>query len=346
MKPDDTLEKLARPYLLGLLVAGARQRFEEGLLTDDALFEELLIAEDELIDDYLRRNLSAGEHDRFERHFLQTPERRRKLSFANGLNKYVTAAGENSRASTDVTPIPQKVSQWQRLRNFLSSMRPLTAVSVATTLLLAFISVALLLRIGHLRNELTRLSNRQPALPQATATPPSDEASQQLAEQTARAEQLSVELQLAREQNERAKRELAQLKGKDWPAEIASPSPRPPARVFTAPVLAMGGVRSEGAGGMQAVTIPQDAGGVVLPLELSANKYQSYRAVLMTDVERPARTLSNLRPSKLGGVDVILFPVAARSLRRDGEYQVQLSGVTADRTVEVIGAYYFRTQTR
>lgn len=346
MKPDDALKRLARPYMLGLLAAGEQQRFEEGLLTDDALFEEFLIAEDELIDDYLHRKLSGSEHDRFERHFLLTPERRQKLSFAIGLNKYVMAAGENSRPSTAATPIPQRVSFRQRLRNFINNLRPLTAISMAATLLLLFVSGALLLRVNRLQNELTRLSTRQPPSPQVTNSSPSDEVKRQLDEQTARAGQLSAELQLAREQNERAERELAQMKEKNRPTEIAAPSARPPTRVFTAPVLAMGGVRSEGAGGLQPVTIPQDAGGVVLPLELLTNKYRSYRATLMTDAGQPARTSGSLRPGKLGSIDVVLFPVSAGSLRPGGEYQVQLSGVTADRKVEVIGAYYFRVQTR
>jgi hypothetical protein len=173
-----------------------------------------------------------------------------------------------------------------------------------------------------------------------------EEAERQYAEQTARVEQLSAELQLAREHSERAELQLAELKEKNKPTEITVPSPQPPPRVYTASVLVMGGVRSEGAGGMQTVMIPHDAGSVVLPLELLTSKYQSYRATLMTDVGQPARTLNRLKPSKLDGVDVILFPLAVRSLRPGSEYQVQLSGITADRSVEVIGVYYFRTQTR
>ncbi|HWS99684.1 MAG TPA: hypothetical protein VN256_05365 [Pyrinomonadaceae bacterium] len=346
MKADDELERLARPYLLGLLAAGEQNRFEEGLLTNDALFEELLIAEDELIDDYLLRNLSGSEHDRFEQHFLSTPERRQKLSFAVGLNKYVTAGGENPRPSPAVIPPPQRVSFWQRLRNFITSLRPLTAISVAATLLLTFISVALLLRVRRLQNELNQLNARQASLPQVPDSPTAEEAKRQLAEQTARAEQLSAELQLAREQKERAERELAQLKEKDRPPEITGPTPQPPTRVFTASVLTMGGVRSGGAGGMQTVAIPQDAGSVVLPLELLTNKYRSYRATLMTDAGQPVQTSSGLKPSKVGGVGVVLFRVAAARLRSRSEYQLQLSGVTSDRRAEEIGLYYFRIQSQ
>lgn len=347
MKPDDELERLARPYLLGLLAAAERQRFEEGLLTDDGLFEELLIAEDELIDDYLRLNLSGSERERFEQHFLLTPERRRKLSFATGLNKYVMAAAESVRPTPALLPAPaQRVSFWQRLRNFISGMQPLTAISVATILLLAFISVSLLLRVRRLQNEVAHLSATQPARPQATDSPLSEETKRQLAEQTARAEQLNAELQLARERNEQAERELAQLKGKDRPAESSIPSPPTPSRVFTAPILAMGGVRSGGDGGMQTIVIPRDAGGVVIPLELLTKKYQGYRAILTTDTGQAAPPLNRLRASKLNGVDVVLVPVAARSLRHGSEYQVQLSGVTADKKVEEIGSYNFRAQTR
>ena len=47
------IQKLLRGYLLGELTAEAQQLIEVGFLRSDALFEELLIAEEELIDQYV-----------------------------------------------------------------------------------------------------------------------------------------------------------------------------------------------------------------------------------------------------------------------------------------------------
>ena len=60
---------------------GAGQR-----IADDPQFRDLSEAvEEELIDDYLKGLLSAERRDRFEKYFLNTPERHRKLQFAQAL---------------------------------------------------------------------------------------------------------------------------------------------------------------------------------------------------------------------------------------------------------------------
>ncbi len=47
---------IIQEYLLGLLDEDSRRECEQRLLTDDDLFEELLVGEDELIDLYLLVN--------------------------------------------------------------------------------------------------------------------------------------------------------------------------------------------------------------------------------------------------------------------------------------------------
>jgi tetratricopeptide (TPR) repeat protein len=79
-----------RKYLLGELNEAEQQTLEERLLTDGELLDLLLVAEDELIDDYLSGAISASERGRFDGFFLSTPERRRKLSFAMAFRRYVT----------------------------------------------------------------------------------------------------------------------------------------------------------------------------------------------------------------------------------------------------------------
>lgn len=62
------------------------------MLTDSDYYEELLACEEELIDQYLSRTLPAEEREAFDRHFLSTPERVRKLRFARALRRYVADA--------------------------------------------------------------------------------------------------------------------------------------------------------------------------------------------------------------------------------------------------------------
>src|ERR687886_587977 len=96
--------KELRQYLLGDLSGEARQRVEQRLLTEPDFLDELLLGEEELIDDYVRENLPDDDRLKFERHFLSTPERRRQLSFARALGRYVSnaaesAGGESARAT-------------------------------------------------------------------------------------------------------------------------------------------------------------------------------------------------------------------------------------------------------
>ncbi len=79
-----------RQYLLKGLDEDQQQRIEKRLLTEDDLFEELEIAEDELIDEYLAEKLSEDERERFEQNFLRTPHRNQKLRFARALRRHLS----------------------------------------------------------------------------------------------------------------------------------------------------------------------------------------------------------------------------------------------------------------
>lgn len=125
-----------RQYLLGELPADSHQSVDETLLTDDDFYQELLIAEDDLVDEYLAGSLPAGARERFESHFLVTPARRQKLTFASAFRKYVAAEAEAAQpfAAADTGPAPP-----QRLASPPSfyARRPLLTLALAATLLLA-----------------------------------------------------------------------------------------------------------------------------------------------------------------------------------------------------------------
>src|SRR5215210_1324124 len=94
-----------KQYLLGALSEEARQRVEKRLLTEADFLKELLSGEDELTDLYLNEALSDEDHDRFERHFLSTPERHQKLRFARALSSYVSRKSEDAVAELVEKPL-------------------------------------------------------------------------------------------------------------------------------------------------------------------------------------------------------------------------------------------------
>ncbi len=79
-----------RRYLLAQLPEDKRQELEELLLASDPVFEELLVIEDELIDEYLRDQLTGKDRTAFETHFLASPERQQQLDFGRDFLKYVS----------------------------------------------------------------------------------------------------------------------------------------------------------------------------------------------------------------------------------------------------------------
>lgn len=122
-----------RPYLLGLIQQNEQPQIEERLLTDNEFYEELLIAEDELIDEYLAGKLSASDRRNFEAHFLITPEREQKVRFGRALKKY---AADKARQSA---PTPQ---WWSYPAAFLSSRKTAASLAFAAAVLLLVVGIS------------------------------------------------------------------------------------------------------------------------------------------------------------------------------------------------------------
>jgi hypothetical protein len=89
---------LFRRYLLGALEESAQEDFERNLMTSDEHFQELLIAEDELVDDYWSGKLSASDVERYRERFLVTDERRHQHRFGAALRKYLQQTAWRRRA--------------------------------------------------------------------------------------------------------------------------------------------------------------------------------------------------------------------------------------------------------
>ena len=81
--------EVLRSYLLGTLEAEPRAELEERILCDPAVYEELSLLEEELIDQYLAGGLSKAERQQFETHFLITAERQKKLRFGQLLKQHL-----------------------------------------------------------------------------------------------------------------------------------------------------------------------------------------------------------------------------------------------------------------
>lgn len=81
------------------MVEADLSQVEERLMSESDLYEELLICEDELIDQYVRGEMSEADRASFDKYFLRSAEHQQKLRFARAFSKYVDrAVGEPAGA--------------------------------------------------------------------------------------------------------------------------------------------------------------------------------------------------------------------------------------------------------
>jgi CHAT domain-containing protein/Tfp pilus assembly protein PilF len=91
-----------RRYLLGELTEEEQLApIEERLLVDDHFFEEFQLVKDDLIDEYVKDELTAQERQHFEQHFLTTSERREHVRHAQSLARYAKKTLQEAKQSAE-----------------------------------------------------------------------------------------------------------------------------------------------------------------------------------------------------------------------------------------------------
>ena len=198
-------ETLIRQYLLDNVTSDEQRRVEERLLTDDHYFNQLCAIEEDLIDEYVHDALPDGDLVRFERHFLNGPDRSESVAFARVLNACVSrrvgrpvTRPAASVSGTSATPHPAvRASGWRRVAAYLPTF---------SVLLIVLVTAILLIETRTLRRQIERSRTETAGLEQRK-----DDLQQQLMDQIARNE--SQALALEREQANVAKltRELSTL---------------------------------------------------------------------------------------------------------------------------------------
>src|ERR1017187_1037550 len=118
---------LLRKYLLGDLPPEERSRVEDEYFAHKDFFEELVAAENDLIDSYTRGRLSDSERELFERKSKGSPDQMARIDFARALAQVVESEKEAVSARSPL---------WSSLVSFFRLPRPQLAwtFAVATVL--------------------------------------------------------------------------------------------------------------------------------------------------------------------------------------------------------------------
>lgn len=139
-------DEYLRQYVLGTHDPESQEQFEERLLTDEKLLEELSIVEDEIVHDYLSGTLSESEREKFENRFLATDPGQQELQFSKAFNNYFARLP----AAEKRMPLPRS---WKRfLPSFLRGESPIPRISIATAIII-LVSIGLFVVLSNRSQE-------------------------------------------------------------------------------------------------------------------------------------------------------------------------------------------------
>jgi hypothetical protein len=102
----DQRENLMRRYLLGELTDANQAALEQELLIDRGKFDQAWGVENELVDSYVRGNMSRADHERFEAYYLASPLHRERVAIARSFLTHIDqVAGEMVEGHRNAHPI-------------------------------------------------------------------------------------------------------------------------------------------------------------------------------------------------------------------------------------------------
>lgn len=309
--PGDDDQKLIE-YLLGRLPEDAAVRLDELSITDDGFASRLNEAENDLVDAYVRGELSGEIQERFRSFYLSSPQRQEKVRFAETLLAHERrAAVANAKPDMNADrSIRVQLGEFpkQRPRGFFQLIPQWGFAAAALLLLLA--AASLLIQNRRLNTQLR----------QSEAT----------------------RARLAQNQQELEK-QLQQSAAGTPPGTLQSIAGGTPNKIPMAIVPAF--VLSpamRGAGSIPTIAVPAGAKQIKVMLQLEADDFSQYRVTLNDPVSNHAVWRSGeirAQATRDGKSVSVLF--STKRLRQQN-YTFEVSGITSPGTSEFISSYPFR----
>jgi len=309
-------ERTIRRYLLQDLAEDERRSVEEKMMADNAFFEEITFAEDELVSEYISGALKGVERQRFEQSFLTTPQGRLDVNFNEAFRTHIpkvagaVVAQMASRSRPFASPV---VSFWR-------FQRARAALALGVMIILVALSAWLFVAERHRQSEIDRL--------QAGV----QRVEKELADQRNHQSQLQRDFQESQERNSDLERQLADLRnardriGQSEPVGIGILS------LILSPGRTRGSAR-------QTLTITPGKNTVEIRLKVAFPDYIGYRAEV---VGKSGVSISHqrLKVRRVRSETQVILRLPAAKLA-PGDYEITLLGITAQGKTEPIAPYNF-----
>jgi hypothetical protein len=297
-------------YFLGSLPEEEAERLDELSIADDAFAWRLSAVENDLVDTYVRGELSAEDLAQFKKSYLSSPNRLQKVEFAEALRsldaKTATAAAQPAPARTPPSPKPKEESS--------KGLYPWRWISVPRLALqwgFAGGAVAMLFASGYLFVENGRL--RKSA-----------------AESRERQAMLDRQLNDQLSANTEMQKELERLR---------EPSPGSSALKTIAFLLLP---QTRGIGHIATISLPPGTGEAKFRLQLETDDFPRYRVAVKDSTSNRVIWQSTALKSTSVGENKEVSIRLPFSLLEPGSYFVELSGLGANGSSEPVTSYVFR----
>ena len=313
-------------YLLGKLSDAESASLEERSFLDDNVFDEIEIAEDDLIDAYVGDSLSTEDRKRFENKLLKSERIAERVEFARLLAK--------SRSPQVIVKETAKTSWWPGFFGISFGANPALTSAAATALLLVVLGLPVFIWM-RMRFE------GQLYLQRAAIEQQRREQEQKLAAQEAVTQQRETDLKNSIAEEARLRRELEDTQKKLAAQEQLARNNRPPILPESI-LLYSNSVR--GPEQPPVLNVSPNASTIQFRLVLDTDDdYVAYRARIRSSANDNVLTSGVLKASRSGGSRIIDFSFPAKKLP-PGEYSVRVSGRTPSGTYDHVGDYQVRVK--
>ena len=291
-----------KKYLLGELFGTELDELERQYLADSGLFEQLLLVEDDLIDQYARDELTATERMHFERQLLASPGQRERL-----VNAQVLLAVARAQRSAPVSSQQRFSDKWPWWVGVLGQRSVLAFV----TLLLLVIGGGIAVRLWQRNGELKGI-----------------EAQSQLPSEKQPEAQATLQAQQGNEKQQLPKKD-------ESPAAPPKTERAPQVATFVVPMTLTRGDTAT------TFVLKRGIETVRLQVQMGNGDYKTYRAELQSADGDHIQTFSGIKPQHAANGYTLVLILPAKLLNRS-DYILKLSGIGEGGLAEDAGFSSFR----
>jgi cbb3-type cytochrome oxidase subunit 3 len=311
-------ENAAANFLLGKFTEEENLKIEEGFFSDKNLFEDILIAENDLIDAYVTGGLSPEDKRRFESRLLLNPQQKRRVQFAKTLVNY---AAKQRLAAKDITVSSTKPSS-ASIVSRLVSYKPMLSFAFAAAVLLFFIGGIWF--VSERQNSPINQTDELASIQTPEQTPVRETAIEINPDSKITAENKPEISTLSRKSDKRKSPEIKK--------EIIQ---KKQTRSIFSIILTPGLTRDSGTS--RKFTVPAKTDFVKIQLKFEQGDFISYHAALETIEGSQIWSSKKLKAQK-GNVVTVSIPA---KLLKKSDYILSLKGVTKEGVYERVEDYAF-----